>query len=378
MDNKHTQQGAVSIFAVIFAALLLTVITIGFMKLMIGEQRRAIDSDLSQSAYDAALAGVEDAKRVVRACAEGKVEACQALEAANDCRVVARAGVAGDINDSETVIQTNAESGKEFSQAYTCVNIAMDTPDFLYEAVENRSQVIPLRAGSDFDAIRVEWFMQKDIGEENDPTAPPSGGLIPPKDSWGAYTPPLMRLQLITPGHNFQMTDLDSSATSQTAFLQPSSLSTSGGATNFDVDMSYGSRPRSTDPSGVYDNTTTPVVCSKAFANDAYACRATLSLGRTVAANDSVNALLRLNSVYRGANVRVSLQMGGTPVNFRGIQPSIDSTGRASSLFRRIEARLQIGDDFPYPNYAIDVAGGVCKNFSVDTVEAFSSGDCTP
>ncbi len=60
------QRGAVSIFAVVFSALLLTILTVGFIRLMVSAQQRAINNDLSQSAYDAALAGVEDAKRAVR------------------------------------------------------------------------------------------------------------------------------------------------------------------------------------------------------------------------------------------------------------------------------------------------------------------------
>ena len=91
----------------------------------------------------------------------------------------------------------------------------------------------------------------------------------------------------------------------------------------------------------------------------------------------SKNSFLRLTPIYRNATVGVELRGSSGSVNFDGAQPLVDVTGRASNLFRRIEARLEIGDDFPYPNYAIDVEDGLCKDFSVDGTKA-TPGTCDP
>ena len=376
IQPQHTQSGAVSIFAVIFAALLLTILTVGFIRLMISEQQRATNSDLSQSAYDAALAGIEDAKRVVRACATGSdMQACNALVAPSDCKVVARAGIAGSEDSEETVIQTSTSgNGSDFNQAYTCVNIDMDTPDFLFAASEGASQLIPLKAGGDFNQITIEWFTQQDVGDGNTPERPEGGMLeLPTKDIWGVNAPPVMRAQVITPGASFTLKSLNESNASQTVFLRPFQMADGSQSTNISLD----GISRATDD-GEHTNGLKPVTCSKELEeNNGYSCKAVLTLPASVTGSASQNAFLRLTTIYRNANVRVQLAYEGTAVKFIGIQPSVDSTGRASNLFRRVEARLQIGNDFPYPSYALDIANSLCKDFSVDSTSVTGS-TCQP
>lgn len=376
MGNKR-QSGAVSIFSVVFSALLLTVLTVGFIGLMISGQQRAINNDLSQSAYDASLAGVEDAKRVVRACLGGSSQACQALEASDDCSVISRAGVVGGVGDEETTIRSVSSSGEQFDQAYTCVNINMNTPDYRDEVREGSSRIVPLRAAGDFNQVIIEWYTQDDAGEAT-PAArptPPSVPIesLPSPGAWSAAAPPLVRAQLITPGASYSLTSLDDSAASQTVFLRPSTVA--AGSTELIVPVSGLARATNQDEA---TNQPTPVSCSRNFANNAHSCRVILELDATVSRADSVNALLRLNTIYKTANVRVSLALDGSSVMFYGVQPLVDSTGRANDLFRRVEARLMVGDDFPYPSYGVDVENDLCKNFSVSDSGVVNPSACTP
>ena len=62
MTKITTKRGAVSIYAVVFLTLVFGIITLSFTRIIIGESIITVNTDLSKSAYDSAMAGVEDAK----------------------------------------------------------------------------------------------------------------------------------------------------------------------------------------------------------------------------------------------------------------------------------------------------------------------------
>lgn len=379
--GSQVKKGAVSIFAVIFAALLLTILTVGFIKIMIDDQRQATNNDLSQSAYDASLAGVEDAKRVVQSCLRDNTPAaCAALANPDDCQTIPKArGLGG--NNEETVVrstQGDDAAGERFDQAYTCVKINMFTDDYLFAVQGGESEMVPLKASDDFDTVVVEWLLQDDMGVGTT-LVRPSGDpdSLPRQNSWGTNAPPIIRAQLIRPGGEFNVDYLNDKSASQTAFLRP--IDVVSGPRDNPVDLNPDIRTRPAN-SETLDNRLDSVICSRNFANTGYACKATVKLGGAIPKADSRNAFLRLNSVYKSDQVSVKVRLfnGDSLVQFDGVQPLVDSTGRAGSLYRRVEARLQLSDDFKYPNYAVDVQGPLCKNYSVDGTKAFGGDSCTP
>lgn len=380
MGRGIRQSGAVSLFAVIFGAMLLTIVTIGFMRLMIMDQRQSSNNDLSQSAYDAALAGVEDAKRVVRAAQTGNIQAAGVLNGPINCNMVAASGVVGGSTSGDTIIQAGTGAGKRFDQAYTCVKITMKSQDFIYKSIEDKSQLIPLRATSSFNKISIEWYRRDDesnLGGANAVnTEISTTGELPARNSWYSNTPQLMRAQLINPGPTFNLSTLDT--TGVTSFLRPNVLrSDVAGQDGTAVSSKTSDRPRATD-GNEHNNGTNIVSCSKTFKfSGEYSCKAVIDVDEIAAGSET--AFLRLTSIYKGGSVKVSLQKtDGTIVNFDGVQPIVDSTGRASNLFRRVEARLQIGDDFAYPDNAIELKNSLCKDFSVSGSGSAVAGRCKP
>ena len=103
---------------------------------------------------------------------------------------------------------------KKFDQAYTCVKITMKSQDFIYKSIEEKSQIVPLRATGSFNKISIEWYRRDDESNLNGANAAnteiSTSGDLPTKNNWNANSPQLMRVQLINPGSTFNLAALDS------------------------------------------------------------------------------------------------------------------------------------------------------------------------
>jgi Tfp pilus assembly protein PilX len=392
MVIHDSQRGAVSLFVVIFAALLITIVTVGFVQLMLRDQQQSTISDLSRSANDSALAGVEDAKRLLlldQACKDGSAAAsvnCTAITAAltptagsneTSCTTLSDAGIVGTTG-SETIIQQSSGDGSaKLDQAYTCVKIAINTDDVKKPLTAEKSLLVPLTGVDAFDSIELSWFTNANMPPSDTTiTFPSSGGDISlPRvgTRWQADTPALLRAQLIQLGTGFKLTDFDDSqpgnkSNTNTLFLYPSEVGTQT------KDFALDARKSAT-------NTPQQVRCETNFTVAEYVCKVTVALPQLISGDaSSRNAFLRLTALYNDANVAIRLKNGASYVRFNGIQPEVDSTGRANDVFRRVKARVELVGNFTYPEAAIDMEGSLCKNFTVTDTEAGYSpgGTCTP
>lgn len=368
--SKTQQKGAVSLFIVIFTALLITTITVSFMQLMVKDQRQAMYSDLSESAYDSATAGVEDAKRLLlmqQDCIGDSSRRCADIRSAvgsGECTTLSEI-FGGSPNGEAAIIQT--EGDRRLEQAYTCVKIATDTPDYLGSIEPDATgTLIPLRAKGGFNKIVISWALSK---SGTGITLPAAGvKTLPARGSaaWPESYPALLRTQLIH-GHgaNFKLSDFDNSGYSNTLFLYPSS---SGIGT---ADFSLDGRRGGAEPQLVR--------CNARVGSGDYACKFTINISPAVSAG-SQTAFLNLATFYKGTDYRIELMNGDAIVSFDGVQPEVDSTGRANDLFRRVVSRVELNNTFKYPVAALETRNSICKNFSITTEESgySSSLQCSP
>lgn len=386
MSRHMHQRGAVSLFIVIFSTLLITVVTLSFIRLMVQDQQQASDSDLSQSAYDSAISGVEDAKRAIlkqqTVCgASPTSSACVKLTAAMDsqkCTTLADMGIAGV---TQTTTGGNSEvlidSGSAMNQAYTCVKIALNTPDYLGTLQAGASNIIPLSTNSGtVQSIELSWFSYDDFSTVSPPasravsleskaTMPlyAAGGST--TNTWPKNRPSLVRAQLMqfNGASGFKLSDFDSGGNANTLFLYPTSAGTSTTSFTYDTRRDAAS------------NSLQPVTCNPNLLTELYACKTTITLPSP---SSNQKAYLRLSALYNSMHYTIKLKdAAGNYIDFYDVQPSVDSTGRANDLFRRVQSRIELTSSFPYPEAAVDVTGGLCKTFTVtDNADDYNPGAC--
>lgn len=371
--NKHghamVMRGATSLLVVAFSMILLLTVTVGFMRLVIQDQQRANDDELSRGAYDSALAGIEDGKRVLQACSQGSADACAAINTGQCNTVHASRILSADDNSSnndEVKLEDNSGTENGYAQAYTCVIITPNTADYRGSLKDDTTTVIPLAAENegDISSITLSWYIKSTVS----PDIALSSGTntsLPPYDKWsdsGKITPPLIRAQLIQFANNSTVADLDGATNNNTLYLYPTSTGLSSFAFSLDS--------RETGTKSLQPATCHPDAVM-------YACSVTLTLPSM--ANRQM-AYVRLTSFYGDADFRIALNdSSNSVIDFHGVEPSIDSTGRASDAYRRINARVQQVSTLAYPRATVDITGSFCKDFGVaDSVGSYLPGSCTP
>lgn len=367
--KRSTQYGAVSLFIVIFTALLMTTITVSFMQLMTKDQQQATSGDLSESAYDSAVAGVEDAKRALlleQDCIGQSTARCNDIRAAiasGECNTLE--AIFGTGSGAETKIK-QSDDDERLEQAYTCVKITKDTDTFLGALNAGMSPtLVPLRGKDSFNRVVISWNQSKSGGTVNLP-APGSNSLPPVGAGWPESRPSLLRAQLINGKGNFHLSDFDKSGFSNTLFLYPSQvgLKTADFVTDSRRSPSDSKKPEL-------------IECKSSVSSGSYACEVTVNMAPAVSAG-SQTVFLSLAALYNATDFKVELKNGSNPVAFDGVQPEVDSTGRANDLFRRVVSRIELNDTFNYPLAAIETSGNLCKNFSVTTETSDYKNRCTP
>lgn len=432
------KQGATSIYVVVIATLLFSVITFSFIRIIINEVAKTTSDELAQAAYDAALAGVEDAKTALKryyeckANDEGKPEDCTNIETyigngfddPNDCDAVSWAlgrfstSATEDDGIREVLIQEQTKTGgnrESVVQAYTCVVIDNTLDDYRSTLSSGTPiRVIPLKTAdaNSITGLVIRWYTEDDgslesLNYANEDWFYAAGGSTSSKP---LPTPPTLSATIIQTGDEFKLEDFNSSSGSTTnrgtAILTPTQ---SGSTTHVGASVLVDSNNHDYNRSS--HNSPQKIKC-QAGLSDEFACVASIELPKPIGGtrrksdDNEGTFFLILSLPYGNPTTTFSVQLcndnetggtrgdcklneGNTPsiAQFKDVQIAVDSTGRANDMYSRVEARVELSDVFfPFPEFAISATGSgedsIKKNFyitsnCIDSTDPNNIVDCS-
>lgn len=368
---SSTKKGAASLYVVIFATILFGVITLSFIRIILSESSQTSNDDLSQSAYDSALAGVEDSKiavnRYYQCLSNGGNPTSCGFDTlfGGDCDDFKLKGYLGYDYDGEVLIQesnTSATSNSNNSdQAYTCVILSNVVADYRSTLTsDTRTRVVPLGIGatelSKVKTVEFRWYSE--INGTEFKNLNHNGTLA---EANQATTPPTISLTLLKTPANFNLNDFNNSTSVNysTMILLPSDENDGQAVNSLSQNAINlaGNSDKST--SGIPDaNNPYRIKCT----HSEFACSLTLGTSTSPLSFDAGGNAMLIVSLPYGDTVTdfaVTLRDGnGDIIPFENVQISVDSTGRANQLLRRVESRLDPADIFfPYPQYEVELSG---------------------
>lgn len=425
MVNKpkqlKTKRGGVSLYIVVFMTLMFGVIALGFIRIVLNDAKETSNTDLYNSAYDSALAGIEDAKIALikyhDCLSQGATPDSNASDgscpkivyemqrsiAEDSCDVVQRV-LARDQDDKDGVIiqetqdQNDDNSTAYMEQAYTCVKITEETPNYLTTLTKSdNTRIVPIHSAdlAGVGAIQFGWFSNANATDyannagKGDSTKYMGGQL---RGGGTVYAPPVVTFEIfqtdtVSGNANCPKTGGAVPVTDDSPCFTIGELSTNNtnrSGTDHALLMLYPvkedrnntiSAATVLDHSDKDNNDKIDIQCKPD--NNGYYCNATIILPDTFRHTQRATgtSFIKMTLPYDRPDTDISLFFcegnGGDcskTKNLTGVQAAIDSVGRANDLYRRLEARVELVDlYYPYPEYALYLSGNsdINKSFYV-------------
>lgn len=211
-----------------------------FAAVIISEVTRTSNDDLAQSAYDSALAGIEDAKLAYynyQSCIETKTDYSNAevtvdgkvtcedivawvehpdenIDNMRSCDMVGH--ILGRIREDksgEVLIQETKDGDNNMQQAYTCVKLDLNTSDYRTTLTsDNSTRVIQVeledKQAQEITFARISWYSNTD-GSDYQFTNVNGNNVIFPTLATKVATPPTISVGLVQTATNFALSEFD-------------------------------------------------------------------------------------------------------------------------------------------------------------------------
>ncbi|MDQ2973689.1 MAG: pilus assembly PilX N-terminal domain-containing protein [bacterium] len=335
--NSRNKNGMVAIMVTSVIMVIMSLITLGFARMVQREQRQGLDNQLSTQAFYAAESGINAVSAFI-----------------NSSGTPASAKTNCDVTPFGNGVIDPATPDVRF----TCV-MYDPTPEYLEAnngAIKpERSKVIPINARPNASRLTFSWGDNNPSRTNYDNTCTGVNTNIP-ADDWGAANRiGMLQIDLI-PVHNgapapqIERNILDQETA--TVLMYPCGAS---GVSSVDIE-NY--RAGVGNDSGVDRGRAVGANCTGAAP---YPCSLSIT-------NLPTNAdfYARIKSIYGDLNLIIEGESAsGNRTSFANAQVVVDSTGRANDVLRRLQVRLPIYEEYRIPEASIQSQDGVCKLYSV-------------
>lgn len=232
--HKKTKKGAAAYYIVAFSTLILVVIATSFAMVMLSEMSRSSNDELSQSAYDAALTGIEDAKLAFasyRRCVESGATKSGASGTAVNCKNIIKWVEEGKCDSVAKVLGRTITNGTEVdiggidigtgtnrdtstNQAYTCAIIHANLNDYRSTlSADKTKQTMRAEIGNgatnDVNKIKISWHSVRTDAKISTKNFAGSKVTFKQRGSDAISVPPTLEVQIVQTGPTFKMADFD-------------------------------------------------------------------------------------------------------------------------------------------------------------------------
>ena len=390
--GTKTKKGATSMIVTVFTIILFSIITLAFTRLILSEVNQTTNTNLSKSAYDSALAGVEDAKIALlkyhdclnKGYTINSGNTCSKIIAAmqdgvrrQDCSTVSN--VLGRTIDEQHGVTIQEVKNSSHDGGSAASKLQADLADYRSTlSSDTRTRIVPLRTDQikDLKYINIKWFSDTNyITQQRSGSAikwDRNDGLLP--SGQHSMSPPFFQSDRNFNLGEFNIASSENSTNRAMLFLKPTN---DGKGRN---DFSATEVAETFDKSG---NHLFTVNCQES----SFFCSATFEVPNTYRGSTDRNpatTFLLLTLPYGAPETDFSVSLYNSKhesINFTGVQARVDSTGRANDLYRRVESRVELVDTyFPYPEFAIqlnDDKNNTTKKTFYTTIDCWAAIDGT-
>lgn len=329
---RRDQSGMAAITIVLILMIVISLTVLSFAKIIRREQESALNDQLSSRAFYAAESGINIAKQALNNSA-----------AATTYAAAPKTNCGSDVYITNAQLALDAASQTEVS----CLTIDTAQDTLLYSVSQNHSQSIPLNGSAPITSVTLTWQSTSANGSENYNTC--SARPLPNNPAYGSWNCPAPALRVdLVPADSANLTRANLTNRLFTVFMIPRDNSTAATVSASYDNSSTGANQGLRLDTVHCNGNSRPYACSARITN--------LFNGLS-----SRTGYLRIASYYGDSLVSVSAQAGGATVELSGAQATIDSTGRALDVVRRVQARVPLAEEFAYPDAGVLGTAGLCK-----------------